>query len=710
MNWSRVGRQIVFTIWAMYADPNVHRVTAVGAYAASRVGSGADDGLYLGTFAGAYNETDPNRFFLDNLDRTNYVGDKAHSMMYGYFAADANDQWLNINADVNMPKNVDINDLEVDGITVNDLTASRLVATDASKVLVSSDLVNWVAGVANETDIVDDGDGSITVGIVDPLIVAKGGTGLATITDGGLMLGSGTGAVTPLAQATNGQLPIGSTGADPVLAGLTGTANQLTVTNGAGTITLALPQDIHTGASPTFADLTLSAPSNIYSLSHDSFADFVANEHIDWTSTSENFYTTGTLRVDGLVGVGVAPVTHTDIKLLKTHSNTTDTQIGADFIIDQDTASAQSIIALRSGSTSSHTSGTMVSMTGYQSVTQAQSNGAITAIGGVQGAVGSQDTRTPAITVMAGVTGSVDLEDAAVTLGFCLTAPAATKDTGSVGAIYGVYLPEQTIGTAQNLSMLALGDVGIASDKKLCLESAVFSNGDTYLVYDSLVGSTLDMFVNNTEFMNASTTTVTFPLVNHFGGATDYTESEADGTLEFNGAATVWNDINIGAGTLSGPPGKQPGIDNFVDEVGADTGIATYALAVGEGLSGALEIPHSYKEGSDIYFHIHWQGIAAPTGTDYVKFEITYTVGQFETTLNAVTAITVETAFDTQYEIKRSDFAAITGTNFDMENQFLFTIERIAAAGDAYAGEALIGTVGVHFEEDTVGSRTIATK
>jgi len=41
-----------------------------------------------------------------------------------------------------------------------------------------------------------------------------------------------------------------------------------------------------TGDSPTFADLTLSAPSSIYSLSHDSFADFVGNEHIDHTSVS----------------------------------------------------------------------------------------------------------------------------------------------------------------------------------------------------------------------------------------------------------------------------------------------------------------------------------------------------------------------------------------------------------------------------------------
>jgi hypothetical protein len=71
--------------------------------------------------------------------------------------------------------------------------------------------------------------------------VPQGGTGAATFTDGGIMLGSGAGILTVLGQATDGQLPIGATGADPILAALTGTANELTVTNGSGSITLSIP-------------------------------------------------------------------------------------------------------------------------------------------------------------------------------------------------------------------------------------------------------------------------------------------------------------------------------------------------------------------------------------------------------------------------------------------------------------------------------------
>ncbi len=191
---------------------------------------------------------------------------------------------------------------------------------------------------------------------------------------------------------------------------------------------------------------------------------------------------------------------------------------------------------------------------------------------------------------------------------------------------------------------------------------------------------------------------------------TNFSKFESDGTLEFNGNATVFRDINIGTATLSGPPGLQPGIANFVDNLGADTGIATSGIAVGEGFSGEFEMQHDYKEGSDITFHIHFQGIAAPTGTDKVQFQLTFTVGHTDTTLAPVTIITVEVDFDTQYEFKLVSFAPISGTGIHIEDQFVFTLQRIAASADEYGGEALTATVGIHYEVDTVGSRQILVK
>jgi hypothetical protein len=180
-----------------------------------------------------------------------------------------------------------------------------------------------------------------------------------------------------------------------------------------------------------------------------------------------------------------------------------------------------------------------------------------------------------------------------------------------------------------------------------------------------------------------------------------------DKTVELQ--ESVWRDTNMAGGVLSIIDIAQLR-DTFVDEAGADTGIETWGLDVGDGVSGCFELQHDYKEGTALYFHVHWQGKAAPTETDKVKFQLKYTIAREETTLNAATVITIETDFDTQYEFKRSDFASIAGTGLLIGDQFLFRLERIAASADEYGGVALLATVGIHYEVNTLGSRQLSDK
>jgi hypothetical protein len=82
-----------------------------------------------------------------------------------------------------------------------------------------------------------------------------------------LQVGNATGSLTSLAAATNGQIPIGSTGADPVLGNITSTGQTLVVTNGAGTINvdtqIVLQTDTGFGTwsagGPYFDDTTLGS-------------------------------------------------------------------------------------------------------------------------------------------------------------------------------------------------------------------------------------------------------------------------------------------------------------------------------------------------------------------------------------------------------------------------------------------------------------------
>ena len=95
--------------------------------------------------------------------------------------------------------------------------------------------------VSATTEFKWDKNGDVNINsltLVVPLTVPNGGTGNSSLTDHGIMLGSGAGAVTVTAAPTNGQLLIGSTGVDPVLGSLTSTGGSVTITPGAGTINL----------------------------------------------------------------------------------------------------------------------------------------------------------------------------------------------------------------------------------------------------------------------------------------------------------------------------------------------------------------------------------------------------------------------------------------------------------------------------------------
>ncbi len=87
--------------------------------------------------------------------------------------------------------------------------------------------------------------GTITTGewAATDIAVEHGGTGVSTLTDGGILLGSGTGAITAMAVLSDGEMIVGDGTTDPV------------AESGA---TLRTSIGVGTGDSPQFTDLTLT--------------------------------------------------------------------------------------------------------------------------------------------------------------------------------------------------------------------------------------------------------------------------------------------------------------------------------------------------------------------------------------------------------------------------------------------------------------------
>lgn len=119
-----------------------------------------------------------------------------------------------------------------------------------------------ITGTPNRVSVTN-ASGSITLSLPQDIHTA------AAPVFAGLRVGSATGAayldagVLNAAPLADGQILIGRTGATPIAASITGTANRVAVTLGQGTINLTLPQDIHAGASPTFVSLTLTSNLNV---------------------------------------------------------------------------------------------------------------------------------------------------------------------------------------------------------------------------------------------------------------------------------------------------------------------------------------------------------------------------------------------------------------------------------------------------------------
>ena len=118
-------------------------------------------------------------------------------------------------------------------------------------------------GVSQAQQVFDPTEAIVT-SLSNPTLI--GSTTLSGLTAKTMLYLDASKILASTAAPTNGQVLIGSTGAVPVLGSIAGTANQITVTHGAGTITLSAPQDLHTGASPTFAGLTLNGASSVTSI------------------------------------------------------------------------------------------------------------------------------------------------------------------------------------------------------------------------------------------------------------------------------------------------------------------------------------------------------------------------------------------------------------------------------------------------------------
>lgn len=189
------------------------------------------------------------------------------------------------------------------------------------------------------------------------------------------------------------------------------------------------------------------------------------------------------------------------------------------------------------------------------------------------------------------------------------------------------------------------------------------------------------------------------------GTETDYSEFEADGTLEFLGDATVWNDVYfpMSSGKIGGA--NQPTWAAFQGNT------FEYTFAINDYIhlpSG--EIPHSYLEGSDITLHAHIVLDGSDAANRHVRYELEYTIGDMGEVMSAAAVVTSGDFLIPGLTADRTHFyvpiGTIAGATYLIGAALKMRFRRIATIGGvAPTNDPFVLMAGAHVEEDTVGSR-----
>jgi len=175
-------------------------------------------------------------------------------------------------------------------------------------------------------------------------------------------------------------------------------------------------------------------------------------------------------------------------------------------------------------------------------------------------------------------------------------------------------------------------------------------------------------------------------------------------------ANTVWDDLRIVPGAFQFAGSGDPTLSSW-QPGGGGTTFKVYKFKTYDEVFFTCQLPHTYKEGTDLEAHVHWtpgdRGIAESGKTVNWALDYTWTNvnGVFDVSSNIAIPDTCSGTSD-QHEIASS--VTITGTSKNISSMLVCRLYR--DAGDTWVGTtsgespALL-EFDLHYEIDTLGSR-----
>ena len=162
---------------------------------------------------------------------------------------------------------------------------------------------------------------------------------------------------------------------------------------------------------------------------------------------------------------------------------------------------------------------------------------------------------------------------------------------------------------------------------------------------------------------------------------------------------SVWDDLRSPA-TAINPPGtaSDPDFDTTNGGWLFDAGSTELLFII-------VQMPHKYKEGSDIHPHVHWEPTNTNTGNVLWRMSYQWTnVGATEAGFTDIDAL--DAGDGTAYKHQLASLPSITGTGKTISSMITLKLQRIGGDGtDTYNADALLKEFDVHYQIDEPGSQ-----
>lgn len=171
-----------------------------------------------------------------------------------------------------------------------------------------------------------------------------------------------------------------------------------------------------------------------------------------------------------------------------------------------------------------------------------------------------------------------------------------------------------------------------------------------------------------------------------------------------------YEDLRVAAVSTNAGGSQAPTFTKFRDDGAGSQGVFGYSFVAGaeKELYLSVQLPHSWRQGTDVLAHVHFSTLATTTGTVIWGLEYTWANvnGTYPTTTLSTSSYDITA--NSQYKHMLSPIVTLSGSGKTISSVIICRVYR--TSGGTNTGAMILTDVDFHYQTDTIGSSAETSK